>query len=196
MKKIIAICSIGLAIAGVIATVVEEDPKEVEANWEISQEVRDKTYDEVFGVDNGTDFVPGYYEPVYEIYDDIPLSTEQQLYVSDLCDRYNICLELVYSLMFHESTFNELAENGNCKGILQINTSCHDINNPFDFYENVEVGVRYLDDLFRQYEEVDLVLGIWHGESKAFENYESGEISKYVREVLSLSAEYERQHGK
>lgn len=185
----------GGMVALTLTACKKEEPKET-YHYTMTEDMRKKQNEEIFGVDPETDFVPGFYENVYTVYDDIPLSTEQQLYVQDLCDKYSICPELIYTIMFFESTYDTKAVNGSCKGIMQINTACHEIENPFDFYENVKVGVEYLADLFNQHEEVDLVLGIWHGESKAFENYEKGEVSKYVEKVLYHSAELERKHGK
>lgn len=180
----------------IIGSLILLKPKKADAHWELTKDARQKIENEVLGVDNGTDFVPAYYESVVSVYDDIPLDAEQQIFVSNQCEKYNISPELIYSLMFHESTYKADALNGNCKGIMQINTSVHKIENPFDFYENVETGIKYLSELFEKYEEVDLVLAKWHGESKAQENYEKGEISGYVRKVLSMSEQLEREHGK
>lgn len=171
-------------------------PNKTESEWHITKDARQKNENEVLGVDNGTDFKPAYYESVVSVYDDIPLDAEQQIFVSNLCEKYNIIPELIYSLMFYESTYKADAANGNCKGIMQINTAVHKIEKPFDFYENVETGIKYLSELFEKYEEVDLVLAKWHGESKAQEKYEKGETSNYVRKVLSMSEQLEREHGK
>lgn len=180
----------------IIGSFILLKPKKADAHWELTKDARKQIENEVLGVEPDTDFVPAYYEPVMYVYDDIPLTTEQQIFVSNLCEKYNISPELIYSIMFHESTYKADAVNGNCKGILQINTSVHKIENPFDFYENVETGIKYLSELFEKYEKVDLVLAKWHGESKAQENYEKGETSNYVRKVLHLSEQLEREHGK
>lgn len=164
----------------------------------ISPEMKEKTYEEVFGVDPETEFVPGYYDDQFIWFwdEDIPLSGEEQMYLQIACRARHICPELVLAIMERESGYDKNAVNSTCKGILQINTAVHDIENPFNYEQSVDVGVAYLEELFEKYEDVGLVMMKWHGESDAVEKYESGELSKYADGILARSEILERKHGK
>ena len=59
------------------------------------------------------------------------------------------------------------------------------------------VGVDYLAELIRQYEDVGVVLMMYNGDSNAEDVLVgSEEVSSYADEILSISAELEREHGK
>ena len=116
---------------------------------------------------------------------------------------YNICPELLEAIAYHESRFTADAKNGTCTGLMQINTSVHknrmqalDVKDLNDVGENVRVAADYLFELFEEYEDVGVVLGLYHGETNAVANAERGNLSKYVRKILETSEELERQHGK
>lgn len=66
----------------------------------------------------------------------------------------------------------------------------------FDERGNILVATDYLTELRDEYHEISLVLDIYHGDSKSFENYENGVASDYARAILERSAELERMHGK
>lgn len=158
----------------------------------IVNEERD-VYTEVFGEDNGTDFVPAYYEPIID--EDLPLEPEIQMQIKEICERKHISYELVLAIMEKESQFDPEAENGSCKGVMQLNTNYHDINNPFDVIENVEVGTDYLLRLFEQNEDVAWVLDTYNGRNADY-NQAHGIISSYAKEILERSEEIERSHNK
>lgn len=114
---------------------------------------------------------------------------------------FNICPELLLAIAERESRFQEDATNGPCKGLMQLNTSCHkarfeengwttdDWNNA---YVSMYVAADYLHELFEQYEDVGIVLGLYHGEAKA----KSGRLSSYTTKILERSEELERLAGK
>jgi soluble lytic murein transglycosylase-like protein len=52
----------------------------------------------------------------------VPLSDELQIYTQKVCKEYNVPFDLVIGVMFIESTFNQSARNGNCYGLMQVNT--------------------------------------------------------------------------
>ncbi len=54
----------------------------------------------------------------------------------------------------------------------------------------------YLQELFNQYEDVGIVIGIYHGESDAVEKGKAGNLSSYTKKILKRSQELERAHGK
>lgn len=117
-------------------------------------------------------------------------------------NQYNICPELLEAIAYHESRFVSDAENGTCKGLMQINVKCHkeraqaldvqDINN---VEENIMLAADYLHELFEEYEDVGVVLTLYHGEKDGQARAERGELSPYVCKILKTSAEFERLHG-
>ena len=116
---------------------------------------------------------------------------------------YGICPELLEAIAYFESGYEPTAENGTCKGLLQINTPCHKqrmqalgVTDIYDIDSNVMVAADYLAELFDQYEDVGIVLGIYHGEKNAIKRGQSGNLSTYVTKILEKSAELERAHGK
>lgn len=117
----------------------------------------------------------------------------------------NICPELLLAIAERESSFNPSAVNGPCKGLMQVSVSLHEqkftemgwTSNDWDnAYKNMYVAAVYLSELFEQYEDVGIVLGIYHGESKAIAKGMTGQLSPYVNEILERSYELERMCGK
>lgn len=119
---------------------------------------------------------------------------------------FNICPELLQSIAYHESRFNPEAKNGDCVGLMQVKASAHadklkengwtadDLNNP---YVNMYIAADYLADLFEQYEDVGEVILRYNGAKTALKTYkESGKLSTYANNVLTMSEELERQHQK
>lgn len=126
-------------------------------------------------------------------------------YAEVIGDEFNICPELLMALAERESCFQADAENGPCKGLMQVNASTHKqrfvdagwkSSEWTDPYKNMYVGADYLHDLFEQYEDVGIVLGVYHGEKNAVSKGKSGHLSSYVTKILERSAELERIHGK
>lgn len=52
----------------------------------------------------------------------VPLDIKTQLFVQDLCNKYDFNIELVYGIMYVESRFNNTVTNGYCVGIMQTDT--------------------------------------------------------------------------
>lgn len=154
---------------------------------------------EVFGVEYDTDFVPAYYEAEEEyIYDsDIPLTENEQEMIQKICERKDLSYELVLAIMEKESGYDAEAINntGSCLGIMQLNTRYHDIDNPFDLIENVEVGTDYLVRLFEENEDVCYVLDAFNGRD-AKGNFEKGVVSSYARNITERAKAIEKAHGK
>lgn len=114
---------------------------------------------------------------------------------------FNICPELLLAMAERESCFTATAENGACKGLMQVNAKTHsqrfedagwDSSEWADAYKNMYVAASYLSDLFEQYEDVGIVLGVYHGESNAVEKGMSGNLSTYTTKILERSEELER----
>ena len=116
---------------------------------------------------------------------------------------YDIQPELIEAIILVESGGEQYAENGYCKGLMQVSTKWHadrmeklGVTDIYDERWNVKVGTDYLAELFEEYEDTCLVLDIYNGNSKAFEYYEAGIVSDYADKVISLSEELEKENGK
>ena len=131
------------------------------------------------------------------------LSEEVKEYCVEIGEKYGICPEFLEAIIEAESRGQADAENGGCKGLMQISEKWHiermerlGVTDIFDEYGNILVGADYLAELFEEYGEASLVLDLYHGDSKAMYNYENGILSKYAGKILERSAELERLHGK
>ena len=119
--------------------------------------------------------------------------------------QFNVCPELLMAIAEHESRFTADAVNGSCKGLMQLNLKWHkerfeemqwDISEWDNPYINMYIAADYLKDLFDEYEDVGIVLGVYHGESGAVKRGKSGNLSSYVTKILERSEELERLNGK
>lgn len=118
-------------------------------------------------------------------------------------EQYNICPELLMAIIERESAGKPDAENGSCKGLMQISVKWHSgrmerlgVTDIFDERSNVLVGADYLAELFEKYEDTATVLMIYHGERNAVQKGKRGEISSYAEQIIERSAELERIHEK
>lgn len=115
-------------------------------------------------------------------------------------EEYGICPELLMAIIERESAGKVEAENGGCKGLMQIADRWHkdrmerlEVTDIYDVDGNIHVGADYLAELFEEYEDVGIVLMVYHGEKNAA-NKEK--LSSYAEEILTRSAELERMNGK
>lgn len=134
---------------------------------------------------------------------DTYLSEEIQEYCVEIGEEYGICPELLEAIIETESRGQADAENGSCKGLLQISINWHKdrmerlgVTNIFDEYSNILVGADLLAELRDTYHDLGYVLDYYHGDSNARYNYENGILSDYARKILERSAELEEIHGK
>lgn len=131
---------------------------------------------------------------------------ESDTYISEIAQEacieygqeYEICPELLMAIIETESCGQPDVENGGCYGLMQISKKWHkdrmkrlSVRDIYDERGNILVGTDYLAELRNEYHELSLVLDIYHGDSKAFENYENGIISDYATAILERSAELE-----
>lgn len=131
------------------------------------------------------------------------LSEEVQGYCEEIGEMYGICPELLMSIIEHESSGNQYAENGSCKGLMQVSIKWHadrmeklGVVDIYDEYSNILVATDYLAELRDDYGDVCYVLDVYNGNSKAYYNYQNGIVSVYAGNVLERSYELERLRGK
>lgn len=131
------------------------------------------------------------------------ISVEAQVSCYEYGEMYDICPELLMAMIEAESSGNPKAENGDCKGLMQISEKWHTgrmeeigADDIWSETDNIHIGANYLYELFNRYEDVALVLMVYNGESNAVEKAENGYISDYARKILDRSAELERWKGK
>ena len=113
-------------------------------------------------------------------------------------EQYGICPELLMAIIETESRGQSDVVGGGCVGLMQISPKWHKdrmerlgVKDLFYERSNILVGTDYLSELRDKYHEVSLTLDVYHGDSKAQENYEKGVISDYARKILERSAELE-----
>lgn len=121
-------------------------------------------------------------------------------YIEYVCEQKDICPEFVQALIEQESNWKPDARNGDCVGLMQISEYWHrdrmerlGVENLTDPYDNVLVGIDYLQELFRRYEDPAMVLMIYNGDSRAWDYWETGEMSEYAAKILESAAELERR---
>ena len=129
---------------------------------------------------------------------------EVQIACNKYGEQYNICPELLTAICWQESRYREsvVDGSGSCVGLMQIQARSHKarmkrlgVNDLTDIDSNIMVGADYLAELFEDYEDVGVVLTIYHGE-KNVDRAKRGELSNYVTQILENSERLERLHGK
>lgn len=122
--------------------------------------------------------------------------------IQDSCyaygEEYNICPELLMAIIEHESSGDQYASNKGCKGLMQISTKWHKdrmerlgVTDIYDIDGNIHVGADYLAELFEKYEDVSIVLAVYHGEKNATTKTS---MSGYTKSILERTEELERRH--
>lgn len=128
---------------------------------------------------------------------------EVQIAANKYGTQYDVCPELIEAICYFESRYTADIENGSCKGIMQINEPVQKerieklgVTDIYDLEGNILVGTDLLAELFAQYDDAGIVLGLYHGEKTAVIRGKSGNYSGYTKKILEKSAELERLHGK
>ena len=118
---------------------------------------------------------------------------------------YPVCPELLQAIIIFESgNQRTVASRWGDIGYMQINPKWQQarmdklgIADLTDGYSNILVGTDFLCELFAKYEDPALVLMCYNlGIDKAMELYNAGQISDYAKNILGLSEQLERIHGK
>lgn len=143
----------------------------------------------------------------------IPLDAEDT-YISD--DIQMLCVvignetgyspELLMAIIEKESSGEQYAENGPCKGLMQINTDCpeiaeymaqHGYTDIYDYETNIRLGCFVLDQKREIYgDDIYAVLMAYNGSSNVSERVEKGDFTDYAIGVANRAWELERLHGK
>ena len=119
-----------------------------------------------------------------------------------------ICPEILEAIAYHESRFIPTVKNKNCWGLCQVNVKIHadriekcgfTQEDMLTAYANIYVAADYLAELYETYgDDNPIILSLYSGAGwEAVEKYkEYGFLTKYVDDILTRSANYERLHGK
>ncbi len=116
-------------------------------------------------------------------------------------ERYGVDPDLVQAVMKVESDFNSSARSQKGgQGLMQLmpeTARLHNVNNPYDPYENLEGGVRHLRLLLDHFQgDLRLSLAAYNAGIKAVEKYRGippfSETREYIRRVLDY---FQRYHG-
>lgn len=134
-----------------------------------------------------------------------PLSTELQEYIYSLCKEHNLSFPLIMAQIGAETDFRtNLKSDVGAIGLMQIRDSIHyelmdylgvdDLYNP---YQNVKVGINLMHLYFDEYEDTNLALMVYNcGLSGAKRLWNKGIYNtSYTREILTVSQKYEEEFG-
>lgn len=115
---------------------------------------------------------------------------------------YHISPEFLEAVAWAESRYNPNVSNpaGTCHGLMQIKYTAHShrmnklgVTSLFNLDGNMAVAADYFYELFEQYEDPQIVLGVYHGEGDALTKIEP---SSYTKGILEMAEELEYMHGK
>lgn len=117
---------------------------------------------------------------------------------------YSLCPEVLQTIAWHESRYDETAEADGCIGLMQVAERWHQdrmarlqVTDLHDPEGNMLVAADYLAELFSQYEDIGMVLMVYSGDSGADGYAVTGEgLSGYAQEIMEQASALERQHGK
>ncbi|MBO5371359.1 MAG: transglycosylase SLT domain-containing protein [Lachnospiraceae bacterium] len=134
---------------------------------------------------------------------DSGISKEYIAYCEEIGMQYGICPELLEAIIESESSGNAKAQNGECKGLMQIHTHYHKermdklgVTDIYDAKGNILVAADYLAELFMEHGDMGTVLMVYNGSSDAMERSEKADYTEYAKKIMKRSAELERIHGK
>jgi soluble lytic murein transglycosylase-like protein len=135
------------------------------------------------------------------VYYDVPLSHELQDYIKELCDEYDVPMDLVIAIIEQESTFrSSVISESNDYGLMQINVINHDhmakelgITDFLDPFQNVLCGIHMISDHLADTDgNIELALMMYNrGEAGAKKLWDRGIYSiSYSRSILEKYESY------
>lgn len=134
----------------------------------------------------------------------IPLFRRSNVaYCEEIGREYGICPELLEAIMESEFFGEPQAGNGNCKGLMQVNTQYHKgrmaklgVDDIYDAKGNIRLAADYLLELFQQYQDIGTVLMVYNGSKNALERGERADYTEYAEKIIRRSEQLERVHQK
>ena len=126
------------------------------------------------------------------------ISTEKlEEYTTEIGEKYDINPYILYSLTESESRGYIYAENGNCKGLTQINAVYHadrmkklGITDIYDPYGNILLCADYLAELRTEKDDIYYILMRYNMATvTANKMYDKGEISSYAQNIVTRAGE-------
>ncbi len=131
------------------------------------------------------------------------VSAECVAYCEEIGRQYGICPELLEAIMESESSGNPKAENGNCKGLMQINVKYHQnrmsrlgVTDIYDARSNILLAADYLAELFMEYGDMGTVLMMYNGSRNALDRGLQADYTEYAEKIIRRSEQLERLHRK
>jgi len=130
------------------------------------------------------------------------IDEEYVQYANEVGEMYGICPELIIAMMESESAGNRYATSpSGAKGLMQIIPEWHwdrmdrlGVTDLYDPYSNILVGVDFLAELAREYQDLPIVLMCYNEGplQEVFEKIEHGYISEYAEKIMKRSSELQR----
>lgn len=122
-----------------------------------------------------------------------------QQYTEEIGELYNLSPYLLQAICEKESTKNINAQNGQCKGLMQISEKWHKermeklgVEDLFDPYGNILVAADFLSELSQINEDTAYILMRYNmKKNTAEELYKKGSISKYAKSIIKRAEELE-----
>ena len=134
---------------------------------------------------------------------DAEIPEEYVKYCEEAGQAYSICPELLMAIMESESSGNPKAQNGNCKGLMQINVNYHKIrmerlgvSDIYDARGNILLAADYLAELFRDHGDIGTVLMLYNGSKNALDRGREANYTEYAQKIMQRSEQLERIHKK
>ena len=141
-----------------------------------------------------------------------PIESGNDTYIDPLYVRYceeigeakHISPEFLESFIEAESSGNPNADNGACKGLMQVYESVHrdrmarlGVTDLYDPKGNIEIGSDILIELFETYgDDAAKVVMMYNGQRDAKERAVDWNFTDYANKVLDRARELEIIHGK
>ena len=132
-------------------------------------------------------------EPADKLYD-VPLESDLQLHIKELCDSYGVDMPLVLAVIGQESNYNAnaIGDDGNSFGLMQIQPKHHEgrmarlkVTDLLDPYQNVTVGVDLLAELLEKSGDTEWTVTAYNaGAGTADFNKAIGNRTEYAESVL------------
>ena len=130
-------------------------------------------------------------------YENVPLDTEMQTYIIDLCEQNGIRPEIIFAMIQRESEFNActIGDNGQSFGLMQIQPRWHyakmlELNCPdlLDAKQNVTVGINIFAELVAEGKGIEWALMAYNsGASNANKMAAQSIVSDYAKDVINIA---------